>query len=80
MRAVKVYRKLELTKANVILIAREIELLRKLDHPNLIKVHAVIEDVDRIYMIIDDMKGTNLFAHIINMKILSELEAAQISA
>ena len=37
------------------MIAREIELLKKLDHPNIIKVHAVIEDVYKIYMIIDDI-------------------------
>lgn len=55
MRAVKVYRKLELTEQNFEMIAREIELLKKLDHPNIIKVHAVIEDVYKIYMIIDDI-------------------------
>ena len=55
MLAVKVYRKLELTERNFEMIAREIELLKKLDHPNIIKVHAVIEDIDKIYMIIDDL-------------------------
>lgn len=55
MLAVKVYRKLELTERNFEMIAREIELLKKLDHPNIIKVHAVIEDMDRIYLIINDL-------------------------
>mmetsp|Transcript_41577 Transcript_41577/g.54760 ORF Transcript_41577/g.54760 Transcript_41577/m.54760 type:complete len:82 (+) Transcript_41577:642-887(+) len=57
MKACKVYRKLELTENSLELIRREIELLKKLDHPNIIKIHNVIEDVDRIYLIIDDIRG-----------------------
>ena len=55
-----------MTESNFKMIAREIELLKRLDHPNIIKVHAVIEDVERIYMIIDDINGVNLFSHIIS--------------
>lgn len=68
MRAAKIYRKLELTDALYEFIKREIELLRRIDHPNIIKLHNVIEDEDRIYIIIDDIKGTNLFGHIIAKK------------
>ena len=68
MKAVKVYRKLELTEHSIELIRREIELLKKLDHPNIIKLHNVIEDVDRVYLIIDDIRGCNLFHHIITKK------------
>ena len=63
--AVKIYRKIELNNWMIKMIAQEIDLLRKLDHPNIVKVHNVIEDADRIYMIIDDIKGSNLFNHII---------------
>ena len=55
LRAVKIYRKLELTEQNFKMIRREIELLKKLDHPNIIKVHSVLEDEVRIYMITDDI-------------------------
>ena len=63
--AVKIYRKIELNNWMIKMIAQEIDLVRKLDHPNIVKVHNVIEDADRIYMIIDDIKGSNLFNHII---------------
>lgn len=68
MRATKIYRKLELTDDIYDYIRREIELLKTLDHPNIMKVHGVVEDEDRIYLIIDDLKGPNLFSHIIAKK------------
>ena len=80
MKAVKVYRKLELTDHTIELIKREIDLLKKLDHPNIIKLHNVIEDVDRIYLIIDDIRGSNLFSHIIVRKQLPEAETSAIAA
>ena len=80
MKAVKVYRKLELTDHTIELIKREIDLLKKLDHPNIIKLHNVIEDVDRVYLIIDDIRGKNLFSHIIEKKQLPESETSAIAA
>ena len=68
MRAAKIYRKLEIPDHLYDFIKREIELFKKLDHPNIIKVHNVIEDEDRIYMIIDDLNGPSLFSHIIAKK------------
>ena len=47
------------------MIKREIDLLKRLDHPNLIKIHNIIEDEDRIYLITDNIRGQNLFSHII---------------
>ena len=65
LKAVKIYRKLELSETAIKLIKKEIELLKKLDHPNIMKIHQVIEDEDRIYLITDDIKGPNLFSYII---------------
>ena len=47
------------------MIKHEIELLKKIDHPNIMKLHAVIEDEDRVYLVTDDIKGPNLFSYII---------------
>lgn len=38
----------------------EIRLLKKLDHPNLIKLHAVHETVSKIYLVMDLVKGSPL--------------------
>ena len=65
VKAVKIYRKVELTLVNIEMIKREIDLLKRLDHPNIMKIHSVIEDEDRIYIITDSMRGPNLFRHII---------------
>ena len=80
MKAVKIYRKVELTENSLAMIKCEIDLLRKLDHPNIIKVHTVLEDEDRIYLVTDDIKGPNLFHHIILKNQLSESETASIAA
>ena len=65
IKAVKIYRKVELTPTNIEMIKREMALLKRLDHPNLMKIHNIIEDEDRIYQITDNIKGHNLFKHII---------------
>ena len=53
-RAMKTFRKSELTKEIVEMIKREIELLMRLDHPNLCKIHDLIEDQEKVYLLIDD--------------------------
>ena len=65
LKAVKIYRKVELTPEAIDMIKREIELLKKLDHPNIMKIHNIIEDEDRVYLVTDDFNGPNLFSHII---------------
>lgn len=80
LKACKIYRKVELTTNAVEMIKREIDLLKKLDHPNIMKVHCVIEDDDRIYLITDDIKGPNLFSHIIMKTQLNEPDTATITA
>jgi calcium-dependent protein kinase len=64
-RGVKIFRKAELDEHRLNLIKKEITLMRDLDHPNIIKVHDIIEDVSKIYLIIDEIKGQNLFQYIL---------------
>lgn len=40
----------------------------KLDHPNIIKIHDIIEDEVKIYLIIDLIKGPTLFEYTIQNK------------
>ena len=60
-RAVKVVNKMHLT--NVEDIKRffyEIEILRDLDHPNVLKVFEYFQDKDRLYIVTEYVKGGEL--------------------
>ena len=63
-------------------IQREISILKKVDHPNIIKLYEVFEDDKYIYLIMEQCKGGELFDKIINhiqkKKMFSEKEAASI--
>ena len=76
----KTFRKSELTKEIVEMIKREIELLMRLDHPNLCKVYDLVEDQEKIYLLIDDYQGQNLFEYIMEKNSLSERETASIAS
>lgn len=61
---------------------REIELLIKMDHPNIIKLYEVFEDKRYIYLVLEECIGGELFDRLIarveHKNIFSEKEAAHI--
>ena len=61
---------------------KEISILKKVDHPNIIKLYEVFEDDKYLYLIMEKCKGGELFDKIINhiqkKKMYSEKEAAKI--
>ena len=61
---------------------REIEILRNIDHPNIIKLYEIYESSHNYYLIMEECKGGELFdriiEHIDNHKMYSEKEAAEI--
>ena len=56
----------------------EITILKKLDHPNIIKLYEIFEDANRYYLITELCKGGELFDEIINQGTFSEQDAAGI--
>ena len=56
----------------------EINALKKLDHPNVIKLFEIYEDEDDVYLVQEICKGGELFDYIINQEFLSERQAAVI--
>ena len=54
---------------------REIEILKKLRHPNIVQLYTVIENNDKIYLIMEYIKGQELFNYIVAKKKLSEKES-----
>ena len=55
-------------------------MTKKLDHPNICRVYNVIEDVDKIYMIIDQLNGRSLYEHIFKKSVINEKETAGIAS
>ena len=85
--AAKIYRKTEMfweQRGNGTdgrrLVEKELQLLSKLDHPNILKVLDSYEDDHKIYFIINEIKGGSLFDRIIMEGNFDEAIAATISA
>ena len=59
---------------------REIEILKKMDHPNIIKLYEVYESERSLYLVMEECKGGEIFdriiQHIQEKKMYSEKEAA----
>ena len=54
---------------------REIEVLKQVNHHNIIKLYSIIEDMSKIYIIQEYIYGSELFEYIKNNRKLSEKEA-----
>jgi len=77
-RAVKELKKsvIELEDSEAIL--KEIEILKSLDHPNIMKVYEVIESPKHYYIVSEYLSGGEVFERIAEQKTLSENLAARI--
>lgn len=74
-RAIKIMEKTMLVGKKAEMVAHEKEILRRTRHPNIIFLHETIQTPDRVYMVMELMKG-DLFEYIVKNKKLSEGETA----
>ena len=78
-RAVKVIEKHTMNKEEIDTLYNEINVLRNLDHPNIVKIYEYFEDEKRFFIVTELCKGGELFDHIISSGgHLSEEAASQI--
>ena len=56
----------------------EINILRKLDHPNILKLYEIFSDEKRYYLVTELCKGGELFDEIIAKVHFTEKEAADL--
>ena len=63
-RAVKIIDKLELDQAERTRLANEIEILKQLVHPNIVRLYEVYENKSKIYMVTELCDGCELFEEI----------------
>ncbi|CAG9335837.1 unnamed protein product [Blepharisma stoltei] len=69
--AIKVIPKQKITKSLDSLV-REIRIMRKIKHPNIVNLYKVYESFSNVYLVLDYVKGGDLFNRIIAKKALPE--------
>lgn len=75
-RAVKVLKKENMDKEEEANMLNEINTLRGLDHPNIIKIFEYFEDEKRFYIVTEHIQGGELFEEIIGRGKFNERDAA----
>jgi calcium-dependent protein kinase len=75
-RAVKVLKKENMDAAEKQTMLNEINTLRELDHPNIVKIFEYFEDEKRFYIVTEHIQGGELFDEIIARGKFDERDAA----
>ena len=78
IRAVKIIKKESMSKEEEESFKQEMATLKKLDHPNILKLYEVFEDSKKYFLVTEYCKGGELFEEIVNKITFSEHEAAGI--
>jgi len=72
--AVKVIDK-SLIKEDIKLLKREIDIMKKVDHKNILKLHEIYEDDEKVYIVMELINGSELFDRIVEKGFYSEKNA-----
>ncbi|XP_053086259.1 serine/threonine-protein kinase SIK2a isoform X4 [Pangasianodon hypophthalmus] len=73
--AIKIIDKTQLDAANLEKIYREVEIMKLLDHPHIIKLYQVMETKNMLYLVTEYAKNGEIFDYLANHGRLSEAEA-----
>lgn len=76
--AVKCIAKKQIDKKELALLEREIDIMKKLQHPNIIQLMEVVDTPDTLYLVLEYAGGGELFDAIVNKGQYSEQDAAKI--
>jgi len=55
----------EALKEDIKLLQREVEIMKKVDHPNILKLHEIYEDESRVFIVMELVSGSELFDRIV---------------
>lgn len=78
VRAVKIIRKDKLDQAEQKRLFVEIETLKNLDHPNILRVYEVFADAKRFYIVTELVTGGELFDQIVKRNQFNEADASNV--
>ncbi|CAD8099064.1 unnamed protein product [Paramecium primaurelia] len=77
--AIKIIDKTKQQESDYVRIHREISILRKLRHPNVVQLfEQIVESDTKLYIVTEYASGGELFDHIVNNKRLEEREAVRL--
>jgi len=72
--AVKIIDK-SMIKEDIKLLKREIDIMKKVDHKNILKLHEIYEDDTKVYIVMELINGSELFDRIVDKGFYSERNA-----
>ena len=78
-RAIKMIDKLTLDEPERIRLKYEIDILKNLNHPNIVRLYEVYEKKDSIFLVTELCDGCELFEEITSRRIFAENEAAVVT-
>jgi calcium/calmodulin-dependent protein kinase I len=76
--AIKTVNKKFINEKDLKLLGREIDIMKKLEHPNIVNLFEVVEFEDELHIIMELVSGGELFDHIVERGSYSEKDASQI--
>lgn len=76
--AIKLIQKKMVEGDDIKLLKREIQIMKKLDHPHVLKLYHVYEDDQQFYLVMELVRGKELFDKIVERGMYSEKDAALI--
>eukprot|EP01103_Thecamoeba_quadrilineata_P002224 TRINITY_DN12218_c0_g1_i1.p1 TRINITY_DN12218_c0_g1~~TRINITY_DN12218_c0_g1_i1.p1 ORF type:complete len:429 (+),score=105.57 TRINITY_DN12218_c0_g1_i1:62-1288(+) len=78
-RAAKIINKKGLSSGELQLLTREVAIMEKLHHPNIVELVEVFDEPDKLILILELVKGGELFDKIVEKGCYSEKDAAHIT-
>jgi len=76
--AVKCVKKVKVEGDDIKLLRREIKIMKKVDHPNILKLFEVYEDEEESFLVMELVEGKELFDKIVEKGQYSEKDASNI--
>jgi len=76
--AIKCISKKTIQKSELTLLEREMDIMKKLQHPNIIQLMEVLDTADTLFLVLEFAEGGELFDAIVNRGFYSESDAAKI--
>lgn len=73
--AVKIIDKTSLNESNLAKLLREVDIMKRLDHPNIVKLYEVIDTEKTLYLIIEYANGGEVFDYLVAHGRMKEKEA-----
>lgn len=64
------------TASNMECLVKGIGVLRRLEHPNIVKLHEIYESANHVHVVLEYIRGEDLFSHIRRKGVYSEKDAS----